>query len=152
MWAVTPESLQMTLAAIARSSAPRAERAARACLAIHEATGERWVGIYSVLSDQVVIEAWVGPAAPAHPSFPVSQGLTSRAIATARSVVSNDVTNDVRYLPNQSDSRSELIVPVVVVDQVIGTLDVESDRFEAFDVQLTTRFEMLALAIRALWA
>lgn len=152
MWTVTAESLQATVAEIVGSTSSRAERAARACLAIRDVSAERWVGIYSVVAGQVVNEAWVGPAPPAHPRFSALEGLTSDAITTGRSVVSNDVANDHRYLPNQVDSGSELIVPVFVASQVVGTLDIESERAGAFDPKLTARFETVALALPALWA
>lgn len=37
------------------------------------------MGIYSVNGGVVANETWSGPAAPAHPTFPVTQGLTAHA-------------------------------------------------------------------------
>jgi L-methionine (R)-S-oxide reductase len=129
----------------------RVVRAQRAAEAIRRATSARWVGIYSIVDTQVVNEAWSGPGAPAHPVFSVTEGLTSHALRTGRSVLSNDVSADPRYLTNQDDSGSELIVPVVTRGQVIGTLDVENERTGAFHDDDVPLFEQLAQALRPLW-
>ncbi|HDQ73987.1 MAG TPA: GAF domain-containing protein [Chloroflexi bacterium] len=61
--------------------------------------------------------------------------LTAEAMREEKSIVSNDVTEDPRYLPVESlpDTRSELCLPIKVTGRVIGVLDVQSDRPFAFD-------------------
>jgi L-methionine (R)-S-oxide reductase len=140
------------LAAIAAGTGSRRERASAIAARIVTTTGARWVGIYSVTDETVVNEAWHGPAAPAHPRFPVTAGLTSYCIRTKSVAVSNDVAADPRYLTNQTDSGSELIVPIVVDDRVVGTLDVESDGIGAFDGELIALFQRVASSLAPLWA
>jgi putative methionine-R-sulfoxide reductase with GAF domain len=65
------------------------------------ATRRRWVGIYRVIEGQVENLAWSGVGPPAYPSFSVESGVTAAAIREARTVVSNDVAADARYLTNQ---------------------------------------------------
>ena len=137
---------------LAAGGGPRRERAARAADAIRAATGCRWVGIYTVAGGTVTNEAWSGPAAPAHPMFADTQGLTAHAVRTGSVALSNDVARDPRYLTNQDDSGSELIVPVLVGGRVVGTLDVESGAVGAFDGAAVARFERLAEALHPLWA
>lgn len=139
------------LGAVARQSTPRAGRAAALAGMIRDAADARWIGLYSVADGTVTNDGWSGPAAPAFPAFPVGRGLTGPAVATGAIAVSNDVANDPRYLTNQDDSGSELIVPIVVDGNVVGTLDVESDAIGAFDGASITTFERIADAIRALW-
>ena len=133
---------------------PRAksERATELAELIRTAMSARWVGIYTVAGEQVVNDAWSGPGAPAHPTFPATQGLTSHAITTRSTVVSNDVASDPRYLANQDDSGSELIVPVLLDDRVVGTLDVESDRINAFSERDVSGFERVAAVMQPLWS
>jgi putative methionine-R-sulfoxide reductase with GAF domain len=109
------------------------------------------VGIYSVTDTHVENEAWSGPSAPAHPVFSVGKGLTSHAIRTGRPVVSNDVATDPRYLTNQQDSGAELIVPVLKHGRVVGTLDVEDHRTDAFTADDVARYEQLAQTLTQLW-
>jgi putative methionine-R-sulfoxide reductase with GAF domain len=92
------------------------ERAARAADLVRRVTGARWVGIYTVTGTVVACDGWSGPGAPAHPSFAVTEGLTAHAIRTGALGLSNDLSRDPRYLANQEDSGSELIVPILAAD------------------------------------
>jgi hypothetical protein len=88
------ERLQSLISAITKicgTPGPRSVRAAESCRVIKDATGVRWVGIYSVTGDQVLNEAWSGPSAPAHAVFASTQGLTAHAVSSSRPVLSNDV-------------------------------------------------------------
>jgi L-methionine (R)-S-oxide reductase len=135
----------------ARGAAPVEARAMSVAELIRTATGRRWVGIYRVRGGEVRNLAWSGPAAPAYPNFPITQGLTGAAIRSRKSVVSNDVASDSRYLTNQDTTGSELIVPVVDGDAVIGTLDIEDESTGAFTEEDVARFEELAVALDQLY-
>ena len=129
----------------------RSERARRIADLLRTATGRRWVGVYEVTSAEAVNLAWSGPAAPAHPRFPVGRGLTGSAISTHEAVVSNDVARDPRYLTALASTGSELIVPVIVGDRVVGTLDVEDERTDAFSDDDRRLFERVAGEMRPLY-
>lgn len=62
------------------------------------------------------------------------QSLVARAARTKQAVIINDVHNESGWLPNPllPDTASELAVPLLVGDQLIGVLDVQSDRLNAF--------------------
>jgi len=62
------------------------------------------------------------------------QSLVARAARARKSVIVNDVSNEPGWLPNPllPDTASELAVPLVVGDQLLGVLDVQSDRLNAF--------------------
>jgi putative methionine-R-sulfoxide reductase with GAF domain len=139
------------LGIIAAGEGSREVRAAQAADLVRRATGARWVGIYTVAGAMVTCEGWSGPGAPAHPSFAVTQGLTAHAVRAGAVALSNDVSRDPRYLANQADSGSELIVPVLAGSHVIGTLDVESDHTGVFDGSAILDYERLADALRPLW-
>jgi putative methionine-R-sulfoxide reductase with GAF domain len=72
-------------------------------------------------------------------------------VRTGSVALSNDVARDPRYLTNQDDSGSELIVPILAEGRVVGTLDVESSDVGAFDGAAVMRYERLAAALRPLW-
>lgn len=111
----------------------RAEKAQHLAEGIRKLSDYRWVGIYDVGSEEVSILAWSGPGAPEFPKFSVSKGLTGAAIAEKKTVIVGDVRNDTRYLAAFGTTLSEIIVPVLSPSgAVIGTVDVESDRANAF--------------------
>ncbi|HXJ18400.1 MAG TPA: GAF domain-containing protein [Candidatus Polarisedimenticolia bacterium] len=137
----------------AASGGDRAARAKRLAEMIQKLGDYRWVGIYDVSEENVSIIAWSGPGAPEHPTFPVSQGLTGAAIQEKRTVISGDVRNDPRYLTAFGSTLSEIIVPVVgpTGGRVIGTVDVESERANAFSASDQQMIEQCAQAALPLW-
>lgn len=115
----------------------------------------RWVGLYDVdrIAGMVVISAWSGPGAPQYPRFPATKGLTGAAIAMRKTVNVGDVTADPRYLTAFGTTRSEIIIPVFDIprENVIGTIDVESEHPNAFSEDVQTLLEACAELIRPLW-
>jgi len=62
------------------------------------------------------------------------QSLVARAGRTKQAVIVNDVRSDAGWLPNPilTETASELAVPLIVGDQLLGVLDVQSERVNAF--------------------
>jgi L-methionine (R)-S-oxide reductase len=118
--------------------------------------GYRSTGLYDVDSRTGLVSniAWSGTSAPEHPTFPVTKGLTSRAIKEKQTVNVGDVTKDPDYLTALVTTRSEIIIPVVDVlhDSVVGTLDVESELPNAFDSVIQSEFEECAIVLRLFWS
>ena len=136
------------------SNLARADKAARVAALIRAAGRYRWVGLYAVGEREITAIGWSGSGAPAHPRFPVGQGLSGAAVATKRAVVVNDVTADPRYLTAFSSTLSEAIIPVLDpgTGTVVGTLDVESGERDAFTDADRQALEGCAAALPDLFA
>ncbi len=81
-------------------------------------------------------DLWDDPRFQAKPSrLKVGkEGVTGWVAATGQALMAPDVSQEPRYIPVAgSQARSELAVPISVKGNVIGVLDVESDRLNAFD-------------------
>jgi putative methionine-R-sulfoxide reductase with GAF domain/GNAT superfamily N-acetyltransferase len=134
---------------------PRVEKAKAIAEAIRAFGNYRWAGLYYVDYERCLVSnvAWSGSGAPEHPVFPITKGLTSRAIASKTTVKVGDVAHDADYLTALATTRSEIIVPVVAASgaQVLGTIDVESERPGAFDAPAQTSLEECANALRPFW-
>lgn len=85
-------------------------------------------------------------------SFDRGLGLSAHALRARAPALSNDVANDPRYLQNQDDSGSELIVPIIREGNVVGTLDVESDAIGALNGTSIVAHELCAETLSGLWA
>jgi putative intracellular protease/amidase/putative methionine-R-sulfoxide reductase with GAF domain len=121
---------------LASSAADRAARARSAAELIRAARGYHWVGLYDVTESQISGLAWSGPTAPSHPTFPVTRGLNGAAVAARAPVIVQDVRRDPRYLTTFGSTLAEAIFPVVSASGVVvGTIDVESDRLNAFTTE-----------------
>jgi L-methionine (R)-S-oxide reductase len=142
--------------ALAESADIRKARARSIAEAIREAGAYHWVGLYDVTATRVEAIAWTGAQPPAHPVFPVAQGLTGAAIAAGEPAIVQDVSRDARCHPIASGttfagSRAEAIFPVIVDGATVGTINVESDRVDAFTPQDEQFLRDCTRAILSLW-
>jgi putative methionine-R-sulfoxide reductase with GAF domain len=131
-----------SLAQAVDAETPREERACAAAEIVRKAGAYRWVGIYDVGDEEIVLLGQTGPTAPAHARFAVTRGLSGEAVRTRLTVVSNDV-----------GSGSETIVPILGPESgiVIGTLNVEQDRTDAFSRADVAFLEECAAVLRPLY-
>ena len=70
-------------------------------------------------------------------------GLTGASVLKKQPVYASDVTKDPRYICCAQSTRSELAIPLMVRDEVVGVLDCQSDRIDRFDdetIELLTLF------------
>lgn len=100
---------------------------------IRTAHDYRWVGIYKITRGEFVIVAKTGTCPPTYPRFPITQGLAGAAIESKKSIMVADVHKDPRYLPTFWSTQSEIVAPVITeAGKVVGLIDVESDKLDAF--------------------
>ncbi len=64
--------------------------------------------------------------------IPIGKGITGHAAQSRQVIRVADVRADVRYIPTQPDVLSEVAVPLVLRDRVIGVMDLESVRLSFF--------------------
>jgi len=72
------------------------------------------------------------------------KGITVRAAKTKRPVLIPDVTKEPAYVKSLPRIRSELAVPIKIRNKVLGALNIESRRLNAFDKQDLELLEILA--------
>lgn len=130
----------------------RKARAKQFAERVRAAGDYRWVGIYDVTPDEVMLIDFSGPSAPVYPRFPVTRGLTGAAVASGSPVISNDVRNDPRYLTAFDSTGSELILPLIDDrGHAVGTIDVESDQVNAFAADDVARLGAAAAELMPLF-
>jgi len=92
-------------------------------------------------------------ALPARTGIPLHKGLTGTAAGQRRVLRVHDVSEDPRYIRCETgvDARSEIVVPLLMQDRLIGVLDLESTRAHAFTVEhermLSTLGSYVAVAL-----
>lgn len=127
----------------------------QAAALIRTSANYRWVGLYDVDHAAGLVRnvTWSGPGAPEHPTFPLTKGLTSAAVAQKQIVNVGDVLADARYLTAFGSTRSEIIVPVFDEEgkSVVGTIDVESEEPNAFNQDVQDLLEACSVVLRPLW-
>ena len=147
------EGLAVELRTIAAGTGARPDKARRAAATIAKVGDYRWVGLYDVGAEDIAVIGWAGPGPPAHPVFPRAQGLNGAAVESGLPVIVQDVSQDPRYLTTLGSTRAEMIVPVRIEPQgdVVGTIDVESERVHPFTHQDRLLLEAAADALAPLW-
>ena len=93
-----------------------------------------WLGIYVLRDDELVLGPFQGK--PACVRISVGNGVCGTAAATITTQRVADVHAFPGHIACDPDSRSELVVPLVADDSLLGVLDIDSpslDRFSAAD-------------------
>lgn len=62
----------------------------------------------------------------------VGEGVTGRAVQERRAILVNDVTTETRYIAAMPHVRSELAVPLITKNRVIGVIDIEAPQRDFF--------------------
>ncbi len=104
---------------------------ANTCAALREAFGFFWTGFYLVKNDQLVLGPFQGDVACYR--IRKGRGVCGTAWAEARTQVVPDVEQFPGHIACSSLSKSEIVVPVIANDEVIGVLDIDSDQLATFD-------------------
>src|SRR3984893_15285755 len=63
----------------------------------------------------------------------IGTGLVGTAAKQKRPLYVPDVTKDAHYIPWRKKTRSELAIPLMVRDEVVGVLDCQSENPDHFD-------------------
>jgi GAF domain-containing protein len=106
------------------------------CKLLHERMLKyNWVGFYMLEPGanppMLVLESFVGAMTP-HTRIPLNQGICGAAASSGKTIVVDDVSKDSRYLACSLETKSEIVVPVFVKNQVAGELDIDSHFPAAF--------------------
>ena len=90
-----------------------------------------WVGIYLLDGNELVLGPFLGKPSP-HTRIPLGRGICGAAASEKATIVVDDVNADPRYLACSIETRSEIVVPIMEDGEVLGEIDIDSDRPAAF--------------------
>jgi L-methionine (R)-S-oxide reductase len=90
-----------------------------------------WVGIYLLDGDELVLGPFLGKPSP-HTRIPLGQGICGAAATEKATIIVDDVNADARYLACSIETKSEIVVPIMDGERVLGEIDIDSDRPAAF--------------------
>jgi sigma-B regulation protein RsbU (phosphoserine phosphatase) len=79
----------------------------------------------------------------------VGQGITGTAVQKREPVRTDDVSQVANYINARSDVRSELAVPMIVKNRVIGVVDIQSTQFSYFTDEHVRMLSLVASRIAA---
>ena len=98
---------------------------------IHEAFHFWWTGFYRVIDNQLVLGPFQGPVACTRIGF--GKGVCGTSWKERKTLVVDDVEQFPGHIACSSESRSEIVVPIIKQGEVIGVLDIDSEKLATFD-------------------
>ena len=117
--------------------------AANAAAAVFHALPElNWAGFYFLRDGELVLGPFQGR--PACVRIALGHGVCGTAAAERRTIVVQDVYAFPGHIACDTASRSELVVPLIAGDALLGVLDLDSPMRGRFDDQDRAGCELLA--------
>lgn len=107
-----------------------------------------WVGIYLAHENRLHLPSnyFQGPD-PDHKEISFSEGICGASASEKSTITVDDVNSDPRYLACSIHTRSEIVVPIIYNDELLGVLDLDSDAPAAFGKEERTALEDAARVI-----
>jgi len=90
-----------------------------------------WVGFYLVKNEELVLGPFQGPVACTR--IKKGKGVCGASWAKAQTLIVPDVEKFPGHIACSSLSRSEIVVPIIRKNKVIGVLDVDSIELDQYD-------------------
>lgn len=90
-----------------------------------------WVGFYMVKDNQLVLGPFQGPIACTRIDF--GRGVCGTSWKEKRTIRVPDVEQFPGHIACSTDSKSEIVLPIVKHGKVVMVLDVDSDKINDFD-------------------
>ena len=104
-----------------------------------------WTGFYRVIGEQLVLGPFQGPVACTRINF--GKGVCGTSWKERKTYVVEDVEQFPSHIACSSESRSEIVVPLMKNSEVIGVLDIDSERLATFDSIDKEWLEQIAEAV-----
>ena len=114
---------------------------------IQEAFHFWWTGFYRVIGEQLVLGPFQGPVACTRIGF--GKGVCGTSWKEKKTIVVEDVEQFPGHIACSSASRSEIVVPLFKGNEVIGVLDIDSEKLATFDAIDKEWLEQIAEVVSA---
>ncbi len=79
----------------------------------------------------------------------LNEGITGAAASSLEPILVGDVRNDPRYIPTVDAARTELAVPMVARNRLVGVIDLQSTRPNAYTAADTALVQLIASRVAA---
>lgn len=106
-----------------------------------------WAGFYLFKESQLVLGPFQGQ--PACIRIPMGKGVCGTAAEMKTTQRVDDVHAFAGHIACDAASNSEIVIPLIVNDTLIGVLDIDSPEFSRFDEQDQAGLEAIAQALVA---
>jgi L-methionine (R)-S-oxide reductase len=110
-----------------------------------------WIGIYWLEEGHLKLKSWKGEKPTEHTEIPLGVGLCGLAAQEGKTIRSDSVKTDPRYLACFPETESEIVVPIKSGDKILGEIDIDSKLPSAFSELDQEYLETLAFLLAKKW-
>ena len=125
------EELLPQIFALTESESSWIANLANTSAALKETFGFFWVGFYLVEGEHLVLGPFQGPIACTRIAF--GKGVCGASWEQKKAILVPDVEAFPGHIACSSLSKSEVVIPLIRDNEVIGVMDVDSDQLNDFD-------------------
>lgn len=141
----TYQSLLPQIEALTDGETDSIAKMANVAAALHQTFGFWWTGFYRVVDDELVLGPFQGPVACMH--IPFGRGVCGTAWQRQETMVVPNVHKFAGHIACSSESKSEIVVPVIRDGKVFAVLDIDSTEYNTFDDTDKTYLEQIIRVI-----
>lgn len=139
------KSLIPQIKALTESETDLVANLANITAALKQSFGFFWIGFYIVKENNLVLNAFQGTIACTRIAF--NKGVCGAAYTQKKTMLVPDVEQFEGHIACSSDSKSEIVVPIIRNNEVKMVLDIDSDKLNDFDEIDQKYLEEIALWI-----
>lgn len=139
------EALLPQLKALVEGEPDLTANLANITAALKEQFGWLWVGFYLVKGEELVLGPFQGPVACTR--IRKGRGVCGASWQRAETLIVPDVEKFSGHIACSSLSRSEIVLPLLKNDEVVGVLDVDSTDLNSFDQTDATYLQQIIALI-----
>ena len=108
-----------------------------------------WIGVYFVKNNELVLGPFQGPVACTRIAY--GKGVCGTAWKENKTIIVADVDQFSGHIACSSESKSEIVIPVIKDNQVAMVLDIDSSELNTFDSTDQHYLEEIGLLISSLF-
>ncbi|MFI5145441.1 MAG: GAF domain-containing protein [Ignavibacteria bacterium] len=90
-----------------------------------------WVGFYFVQGNVLVVGPYQGPLACTR--IKLYNGVCGASVKEKNTIIVDDVNKFPGHIACSTDSKSEIVIPILRNNEVFAVLDIDSDKYANFD-------------------
>lgn len=105
-----------------------------------------WTGFYMMRDKVLEVGPYVGPATP-HTRIELNNGICGAAATQRKSIIVDNVQADSRFLACSLHTKSEIVVPLMDGERVVGEIDIDSNQPSYFKDEDRQMLEAIATLV-----
>ena len=105
-----------------------------------------WTGFYMLRGSHLEVGPYIGPETE-HVRIELGRGICGSAAEKKQTVIVDNVLDNPQFLACSLSTRSEIVVPLMDGDTVLGEIDIDSDRPSNFTPDDSAMLEAIAALV-----